>query len=249
MRFETKRTVRKLQRTVGAALAVLLVVGCGGGSGGSDRGVDLPPAPCSGSCADASSRLTVADVGTVIAQAVNEANAQNVDRATIAVVDRVGNVLAVFRVGPALSQQVVIASQLDGNGNAVIDGGLEGIRLPVAPLPASARLDDQAAIAKAVTAAYLSSEGNAFSTRTASQIVQEHFNPGEDNQPAPTSRARSTASAPTRGRNARRWACPRIPADCPCTRPGCRWAPWASSPTVSTGSTRTSPTPTATSTR
>ena len=36
-----------------------------------------------------------------------------------------------------------------------------------------------AAIAKAVTGAYLSSEGNAFSTRTASQIVQEHFNPGE----------------------------------------------------------------------
>jgi len=36
-----------------------------------------------------------------------------------------------------------------------------------------------AAIAKAVTGAYLSSEGNAFSTRTASQIVQSHFNPGE----------------------------------------------------------------------
>jgi uncharacterized protein GlcG (DUF336 family) len=36
-----------------------------------------------------------------------------------------------------------------------------------------------AAIAKAVTGAYLSSEGNAFSTRTASQIVQEHFNPLE----------------------------------------------------------------------
>src|SRR3546814_13726552 len=33
------------------------------------------------------------------------------------------------------------------------------------------------AIAKAVTGAYLSSGGNAFSTRTASQIVQEHFPP------------------------------------------------------------------------
>src|SRR3546814_19199565 len=32
-------------------------------------------------------------------------------------------------------------------------------------------------IAKAVTGAYLSSGGNAFSTRTASQIVQEHFPP------------------------------------------------------------------------
>jgi uncharacterized protein GlcG (DUF336 family) len=42
-----------------------------------------------------------------------------------------------------------------------------------------AHLDDQAAIAKAITGAYLSSEGNAFSTRTASQIIQEHFNVGE----------------------------------------------------------------------
>ena len=35
-----------------------------------------------------------------------------------------------------------------------------------------------AAIAKAITGAYLSSGGNAFTTRTASQIVQENFNPG-----------------------------------------------------------------------
>jgi hypothetical protein len=33
------------------------------------------------------------------------------------------------------------------------------------------------AIAKAITGAYLSSSGNAFSTRTASMIVQEHFPP------------------------------------------------------------------------
>ncbi|MDX1669238.1 MAG: heme-binding protein, partial [Limnobacter sp.] len=36
-----------------------------------------------------------------------------------------------------------------------------------------------AAIAKAITGAYLSSTGNAFTTRTASQIVQEYFQPGE----------------------------------------------------------------------
>jgi uncharacterized protein GlcG (DUF336 family) len=45
-------------------------------------------------------------------------------------------------------------------------------------------LDDQAAIAKAITGAYLSSEGNAFSSRTASQIIQEHFNVGELHQPS-----------------------------------------------------------------
>ncbi|MDX1507940.1 MAG: heme-binding protein, partial [Woeseiaceae bacterium] len=40
-----------------------------------------------------------------------------------------------------------------------------------------------AAIAKAITAAYLSTEGNAFTTRTASQIVQAHFNPNDNRQP------------------------------------------------------------------
>ena len=56
-----------------------------------------------------------------------------------------------------------------------IDGGLEGINI----IP-----DSMAAISKAVTAAYLSTEGNAFSTRTASQIVQDHFNPQGNLQPA-----------------------------------------------------------------
>jgi len=40
---------------------------------------------------------------------------------------------------------------------------------------------DLAAIAKAISGSYLASEGNAFSTRVASQIVQEHFNPHEWN--------------------------------------------------------------------
>ncbi len=181
MRVDTSLTVRSLQRAAEAVLATLLLAGCGGGSGGSNRGVDVAAAACSGSCADSSSLLTAADVGTVIAQAVQEAQAQNVSVATIAVVDRVGNVLGVFRMNPTVPQQVVIASAQSGDGQAVIDGGLEGIRLPVTPAPV--RIDDQAAIAKAITGAYLSSEGNAFSTRTASQIVQEHFNPGEDNQP------------------------------------------------------------------
>ena len=43
--------------------------------------------------------------------------------------------------------------------------------------------DTLAALAKAITGAYLSSEGNAFSTRTASMIVQQFFYPGEVDQP------------------------------------------------------------------
>ena len=70
---------------------------------------------------------------------------------------------------------------LISNQDTVISGGLERLELPIS---ASAGGDALAAMAKAITAAYLSSEGNGFSTRVASQIVQEHFNPGEFNQPS-----------------------------------------------------------------
>jgi uncharacterized protein GlcG (DUF336 family) len=153
-----------------ARLAVTLVTplallaACSGGSGPPDSGpaVAAGTPPCDGSCATASTFLSVTDVQNVIARGVAEAQARNA-RATIAVVDRVGNVLAVFDMNPT-PVNVAITS------GAGIDGGLEGINI----IPATA-----AAIAKAVTAAFLSSEGNAFSTRTASQIVQSHFNPLE----------------------------------------------------------------------
>lgn len=155
-----------------ALLAVWLVAGlatgCGGGNGsGPPPGAEgSGPSPCDGSCATASSLLTAADVERVIAQAVAEADARGL-AATVAVVDRVGNVLAVFRMGGAPAS-VTITS---GSG---VQGGLENVSI----VP-----DTLAVIAKAVTGAYLSSEGNAFSTRTASQIVQEHFNPGEQLAP------------------------------------------------------------------
>lgn len=152
------------------SVAMLLATACGGGSRAPSPGVDVntPASGCNGSCADTATSLSVADVEGIIARAVAEAQARNTN-ATIAVVDRVGNVLAVFRMNAA-STTVTIASP----GSAV-DGGLEGINL----IP-----DTMAAISKAVTAAYLSTEGNAFTTRTASQIVQEHFNPNDNLQPA-----------------------------------------------------------------
>ena len=156
-----------------ATLAFALLQGCGGGSSGPSVGTDGSDSNCNGSCVDATaSMLTSAETGRIIAQAVAEAQAQGVV-ATIAVVDRVGNVLGLFKMGP---QAVLIASDPDGAGGSLIAGGLEGIQV-------ADGADLAAAIAKAVTGAYLSSEGNAFSTRTASQIVQEHFNPGERNQP------------------------------------------------------------------
>ncbi len=126
---------------------------------------------CSGNCTTAADFLSVADVDRVLSQAASEAQARGA-RATIAVADRVGNVLGVFRMAGA-DPGFQIRS---GRGAR---GGLEEARLPTGALP-----DTLAAIAKAVTGAFLSSEGNAFSTRTASQIIQENFNPREFSQPS-----------------------------------------------------------------
>lgn len=164
-------------RIRGSAAALLvacaLASGCSGsGNSGSSVGT-APPAStpddtgCTGSCVGSGSLLTSTDVGRVIAQAVNEAQARSAP-ATIAVVDRVGNVLGVYRMTGARTQ-VTITS------NRGLNGGLEGIEITPSEL---------AAISKAVTGAYLSSEGNAFSTRTASQIVQQNFNPGESDAPS-----------------------------------------------------------------
>lgn len=140
--------------------AALGLAACSGGSGvGDDSG-------CAGFCQATAQSLSAAEVEQVIAQGVAEAQARGA-AGTIAVVDRVGNVLAVFRMAGA-DTDVTIDS---GRG---VTGGLEQIDI----IP-----DTLAAIAKAITGAYLSSEGNAFTTRTASQIVQENFNPGEFNQP------------------------------------------------------------------
>lgn len=163
-------------------LALLVVTACGGTTGASDpaEGV-VPPGGCDGFCVETQHggnadnvRLTTSDVETLLAQGVAEADARGRD-ATLAVVDRVGNVLAVWRTGASgAAREVLVASAPDGAGGSTVSGGLEGLK---------AGVDGLAAIAKAVTGAYLSSEGNAFSTRTAGQIVQEHFNPGEFFQP------------------------------------------------------------------
>jgi uncharacterized protein GlcG (DUF336 family) len=153
-------------RRAGAMISslYLTLAACGGGGSSTPEapGVSTDSQACDGSCANASSLLTVADVQDVIARAVAEAQARSTP-ATIAVVDRVGNVLGVFAMNGAPSTFTV-------RSRPNVDGGLEGVNIVPSTL---------AAIAKAVTGAYLSSEGNAFSTRTASQIVQEHFNPGE----------------------------------------------------------------------
>ncbi len=78
-------------------------------------------------------------------------------------------------LGPPLSTQAVVA---------VTDR--EGWVLGVWSMNATLKGNDPLvgeAIAKAGTATFLSSDNNAFSTRTAGDIVQQHFPPGIDNTP------------------------------------------------------------------
>ena len=149
-----------------------LLVACGGGGGGGGGESSAAPAPDPG-CTDQCSNLSKSDVEKVLAQGIAQAKALT-STATIAVVDRVGNVLAVYRMA-GVDSKVTISSTFP----VTVIEGLEGI-----VLPSGANGDAIAAIAKAITGAYLSTEGNAFSTRTAGQIIQENFNPGEENQPA-----------------------------------------------------------------
>lgn len=163
----------RMRRLVLTSICAALLVSCGGG--GSDRSSSTTngtapsastPLACDGRCASAETFLSVTDVETIIARGVAEAQARGV-KATIAVVDRVGNVLAVFRMNGALENVTMRTPDVT---LPAVSGGFENVEV----IPAT-----MAAIAKAVTGAYLSSEGNAFSTRTASQIIQAHFNPGE----------------------------------------------------------------------
>src|SRR6266404_2164214 len=87
--------------------------------------------------------LTVADVQTIINQAVTRA-VQVSPNSVIAVTDREGNVLAVW----------------------VVRGG------------AASNAEIATAVSKAGTAAFLSSNQNAFTSRTAGFIIQQHFPPG-----------------------------------------------------------------------
>lgn len=131
-----------------------------------------PPAPSA-----TAGTLTTSEVQTVIAQAVSTASALN-RAVTVAVTDKEGNVLGVFTMTGA---PATTAFRGGGPGPTLtpnpmtgfVATGMDGTVVP-------ARL---AAISKAGTAALFSTRGNAFTTRTASFIIQEHFPPGVNNRP------------------------------------------------------------------
>ncbi|WP_022683900.1 heme-binding protein [Sphingobium bisphenolivorans] len=143
-----------------------MLASCGGGGGsggGGSSGSPAPtptPTPTSLYAVPAQESLSIADVETVVAHAAAEAQARSLP-AVIAVTDRVGNVLTVFRMNGARATATTSAAPNGVNMDA------QNLTVPA----------EAGAIAKAITGAYLSSGGNAFSTRTASMIVQEHFPP------------------------------------------------------------------------
>jgi len=104
------------------------------------------PVPLSTPTPAARDPLTMADVQTIINQAVTRA-VQVSPNSVIAVTDREGNVLAVW----------------------VVRGG------------AASNAEIATAVSKAGTAAFLSSNQNAFTSRTAGFIIQQHFPPGVNN--------------------------------------------------------------------
>ncbi len=133
-------------------------------------GTTAPPPPP----AITAGTLNTSEVQTIIAQAVSTAALLN-RPVTVAVTDREGNVLGVFKMNGAPA-----STQLRGGGpgpsqvpsplTGFVPVGLDGTVVP-------AKL---AAISKAGTASLFSTRGNAFTTRTAGFIIQEHFPPGVD---------------------------------------------------------------------
>ncbi len=135
------------------AASALVLASCGGGGSSSNGGATGAPGPAPSPtppptgqvfAVPAAESLSGAEVGTIIAQAAAEARARGA-AATIAVTDRVGNVLAVFAM-PGAAATARIPAAPDGTSRDA-----QGLVIPSAG----------AAIAKAITGAYLSSSGNA----------------------------------------------------------------------------------------
>jgi uncharacterized protein GlcG (DUF336 family) len=111
----------------------------------------------------AAQSLTLTDVQTIIAQAASKATALG-KPVTISVTDKEGNLLGTFQMTGAPTTTLIRSVGHAGQG-------LENLAVP----------STAAAQSKAGTGALLSSGGNAFTTRTASFIIEEHFPAGIDN--------------------------------------------------------------------
>ncbi len=105
-------------------LMAVLLAACGSGGGGATITGPVTTDACNANIASTPQSLSAAEVERVLAQAVDAAGKVNA-KATVAVVDRVGNVLAVYRMQGA-GQTVAILSGNARNG-AASPQGLDGL--------------------------------------------------------------------------------------------------------------------------
>jgi uncharacterized protein GlcG (DUF336 family) len=132
----------------------------GGGLPDDEGAVPTPGSPIPSALSATAGNLTTGDVQTIISQAVSAAVSLN-RAVTVAVTDREANVLGVFVMTGAPASTTI-------RSVGTISHGLEGTVVPAS----------LAAISKAGTGSLFSTTGNAFTTRTAGFIIQEHFPPG-----------------------------------------------------------------------
>ncbi len=141
--------------------------------------------------------LSQNQVEDIVRRAINRANALRIN-ATISVMDREGNILACVRMtdtttdGLGAARSVPTTSVIRGGGAGGLDTSSLAVTYPTGedlfvttPNGGGARVATSlTATTKAGTAAYLSTAGNAFSTRTAAFIVQPNFPPRVTLQPS-----------------------------------------------------------------
>lgn len=132
----------------------------GGGLPDDPGAVPTPGTPGPLAISATAGNLSIGDVQAIISQAVSAAVSLN-RNVTVAVTDREANVLGVFVMTGAPASTTI-------RSVGTIGRGLEGTVVPAS----------LAAISKAGTGSIFSTGGNAFTTRTAGFIIQEHFPPG-----------------------------------------------------------------------
>ena len=145
-----------------ASNRVRVGIGQTGGGPPDDNATPTPglPGPLEPPTNVAATNLTATDVQTIIQQAASAAESFG-RPVTIVVTDREANVLGFFAMTGAPATSTI-------RSVGTLGRGFEGAVVSSA----------DAATAKAATAAFFSTTGNAFSTRTAGFIIQEHFPPG-----------------------------------------------------------------------
>lgn len=131
--------------------------------------------------------LTQNQVEDIVRTAVDRANVLGIN-ATISVTDREGNILACVRMTDTTGGRTIpTTSVLNAGGrggldvgplNAFYDAPANTIPLFVANTGGARVATSLTATTKAGTAAFLSTAGNAFTTRTAAFIIQSNFPPG-----------------------------------------------------------------------